>query len=255
MNTIISQTIRAGVILGATSLLFIEGAFAAPALIPVSVSNITENSATLTGYVSNPDAVSLVWLEWGEDTALATPNTLGTRTIYTGGFFVGQMAGLTPGTTYYYRSASIEGTTTVYSLVGSFKTTSVNTPPALSTSTGSQSNTSDTTTATTTATETPVVKNATPAPVAKKTATAPSVKVKSTVVTSGTAVPITTNGNTAIVISGGNNGIFPSTLIGWVALFVTLLVILLIGRMFFEASERRKNKLYAHEEETDEPKE
>ena len=251
MNTIIFQTIRAGVILGATFFMFVDSAFAAPALIPVSVSNITETSATLTGYVSNPDAVSLVWLEWGEDTALATPNTLGTRTIYTGGFFLGQMTGLTSGTTYYYRSASVEGTTTVYSLVGSFKTTSVNTPPALNTTGGSKSATSDTTTTT----ETPVVKKVTPAPVVTKTASTPSVKIKSTVVTSETAVPINTNGNTATVIGGGNSGIFPGTLTGWVALFIVILVILLIGRMFFEASERSKSKPYLHEDETDEPKE
>ncbi len=252
MNTIIFQTIRAGIILGGTFFMFANSAFAAPALSPVLVSNITENSATLTGHVSNPDAVSLVWLEWGEDTALVTPNTLGMRTIYTGGFFIGQMTGLTSGTTYYYRSASTEGTTTVYSLVGSFKTTSINTPPALNTTAGSKSTTSDTMTTTT---ETPVVKKVTPAPVVTKTVSAPSVRVKSTVMTSGTAVPVTTNGNTATVIGGGNSGIFPGTLTGWVALFIVILVILLIGRMFFEASERSKSKPYLHEDETDEPKE
>ena len=49
------------------------------------------------------------------------------------------------------------------------------------------------------------------------------------------------NGNAASVIGAGE-AVFPKTLIGWIALIVSLLFVVLIVRMIFESNEKRKKE-------------
>lgn len=246
MNTIIFQAIytaiRTGMVLAAGFFVFVNTAFAAPALTPVSISNLTGESAMITGNVSNPYKNSTVWFEFYTDSGATV--ALATQGIWHDGAFTWYLRDLTPGKTYSVRSAAMEGGVTVYSSTSSFTTPS---PKSLTTST---------------------VVNQTPTPaiVQGETQTAtvkqtPAVKKTQTVSTTNTtpkktekpvAVKTTsegfTNGSVASIIGAGD-GMLPGTLIGWVALLIAILVVILIGRTIYDSAEKRREERERKEKE------
>jgi len=71
--------------------------------------NISGTGATLLGTVNPRGAATQMWFEWGTDPGLATSNTTPTRSAGSGTVDVAlseAVAGLTPGTTYYFRTVS-----------------------------------------------------------------------------------------------------------------------------------------------------
>lgn len=228
MNNIIFQTIRAGAVLGIALFAFVSEALAAPMLTPVTVTRITDNSATIIGHVSNPQKNSTVWFEVYNN--FGAPTSVAVQGIWNEGTFEWNLRDLNPGQTYSYRAVAMEGGATVYSPVSSF-TTSVPKPTSVTVSYQSQA---------------PVVTQ-TPAP--KVT--------QAVVVKQATTTPVVTkdgftNGNTAAVIGAGGD-IFPTTLIGWMALLVSLLIVILVGRMIYESIEKRNKKKEDEDEDDEEP--
>lgn len=219
MNNIIFQTIRAGVVLGIALFAFASDALAAPMLTPVTVTRITGNSATIIGHVSNPQKNSTVWFE--VDNNGGAPTTVAMQGIWNEGTFEWNLRDLNPGQTYSYRAWATEGGVTISSPTSSF-TTSV---PKLTTSAtiSYQSNSSVVTTA--------------PAPKATQI-----VATKQTTTTPAPTKEGFTNGNSAAVIGAGD-GMFPSTLIGWIALIISILVMILVAHMLYEAPEKRRQSL------------
>ena len=230
MNNIVFQSIRAIAVLAIALFAFVSDVFAAPMLTPVTTKYVTENSATIIGHVSNPQKNSTVWFEiYNNNNA---PTAVAVQGIWNEGTFEWNLRDLNPGQTYSYRSVAMEGGATVYSPVSSF-TTSV--PKQTSVTVTYQSNSQ-------------VV---TPAPKETK-AVAPVVAVKKT----ATTTPVVTeegftNRNTAAVIGSGSD-IFPNTLIGWVLLIIATLVAVLVGRMIYESTEKRKKPLDKEEEDDEE---
>lgn len=228
MKNIIIQTIRAGVFLGAAFFMNANTTFAAPELAPVVVKDITGDSATLVGRVSNPYKNSTVWFELYNTNS--TPTPVAVQGIWHEGTFQWNLNGLTPGQTYSVASVAMEGGITVHSQSSSFTTPLPKpvTPIVIS----YQSNT---TTVTQTETQKPVAK----------------VVPATTAVRQVAVVPVApkegfNNGNSAAIISAGN-GMFPTTLIGWILLLIAILIAVLIGHMIYVSLEKR-NKPHKEEE-------
>lgn len=229
MNNIIFQTIRAGAVLGIVFFAFASSALAAPMLTPVTVTRVTENSATIIGHVSNPQKNSTVWFELYNN--YNTPTAVAVQGIWNEGTFEWNLRDLNPGQTYSYRSVAMEGGATVYSPVSSFTTS---TPKPTSVTITYQSNST-------------IV---TPAPKTTKTVT-PVVVTKEATTTPVITKDGFTSGNTASVIGAGSD-IFPTTLIGWIALLIAILTATLIGRMIYESTEKRNKKRDEEDEEDEE---
>lgn len=232
MNNIIFQSIRAVAVLGIAFFALASEALAAPMLTPVTVTRITDNSATIIGHVSNPQKNSTVWFELYNN--YGSPTSVAVQGIWNEGTFEWNLRDLNPGQTYSYRSVAMEGGTTVYSPVSSFTTSA---PKPTSVTVTYQSNSSVVIPAPkkTQAVETVAV--------AKKTATTTSVVNEEGF----------TNRNTATVIGSGSD-IFPNTLIGWILLLIAVLVAILVGRMIYESTEKRKKPLDEDEEEDEDAK-
>jgi len=220
MNNIIFQSIRAIAVLTIALFAFVGDVLAAPMLTPVTAKYVTENNATIVGHVSNPQKNSTVWFEiYNNNNA---PTAVAVQGIWDEGTFEWNIRDLNPGQTYSYRSVAMGGGATVYSPVSSFTTL---VPKQTSLTVTYQSNSH-------------VV---TPAPKVNQTVE-PVVAVKKTT----TTTPFVTedgftNKNTAAVIGPGS-GIFPTTLIGWVALIIAILSATLIGRIIYESTEKRKKE-------------
>jgi len=253
MNTIIYQTIRAGVVLGVALFVFVGDVFAAPSLSPVTVTQVSSDSATLVGYVSNSDKTSTVWFELNDGMS-ASPVVIGMNGVYHAGFFQGYAIRLTPGATYQYRAAAMEGGVTVYSPISSFKTTGENTTSVSSgasfgggssVSTQGQSVSTQTNTSNKNTTKTVVAKNT--------TNTNSAVSGAGDTVGAGKTVSVG-NGNTASVIGSGG-GVFPNTLVGWVALIIAMLLAVLFIQMIYESTENRKRVIVVKTNREDEKKE
>ncbi len=242
MNNIIIQTIRAGFILGVALFAFAGEVFAAPTLTgPTEAVQTTETTATLVGFVENTYKTSLVWFEWSDNSSMYSFTPIGLTRVFDKGFFKAYLSGLNPGATYYYRAVSSEGGTTVYSQIISFKTKGGTT--AVTTTTVSYQNTTSSSNSTATASGSSVqTKKSTTPVVAKKTTTVVATTTEG--FTNGSA-------NTASVIGAGNS-LLPKTLIGWVALLVSLLVAILLGSMIYESSEKRKKAHMAKKPEDEE---
>lgn len=241
MNNIIFQTIRAGAILGVAFFALANEAFAAPSPTPVTVNSITGTSATIVGHVSNPHKSTAVWFEIYNN--FGAPMAVGAQPpLYDNGIgitFEYPLKDLNPGQTYSYRSAAMEGGVTVYSPTSSFTTTSpkiVNTVSSQLYSGASTQNQTQTTASKTaqTATKTVAVKQNT----TTKVATAPVANKESS-----------TNGNSAAVIGAGNS-LLPNTLISWLVLLAAILIVVLVGRLLYEAPERRRKEREYEEERT-----
>lgn len=225
MNNIILQSFRAVAVLAIALFAFVSDVFAAPMLTPATATHITENSAKLVSSVSNPHKSTAVWFELID--GAGAPMAVGVEPpLYDNGInvrFEHNLYNLNPGQTYRFRSVAVEGGATVYSPMSSFTTA---TPKAASVTVTYQSS-SQTVTPPTKATQT-----VSPVTVGKKTATTTPVVTEEGF----------TNRNTAAVIGSGSD-IFPNTLIGWILLIIAILVAVLVGRMIYESTEKRKKPL------------
>ena len=217
MNNTLISAIRIGFIAGALFFALASDVFAAPVLTPATVMTVSETTATLSAKViAPPFEKATVWFEWGD--APSSNTAVGLRTIFESGFFEAGLHDLRPNTTYYFRAVAMQGGVTVSSPTTSFTTkgpvanTVTKIPPP---------------TITTVVHDTKTIVVTVPA-----TTTAASVT---------TSVSKTTTSNQgASVISAG--GVLPGTLIGWIALLISIFVALLIILMILEASEKRKKK-------------
>lgn len=252
MKKYIFQIIRVGMVLGIALLAFAGEVFAAPTLTgPTETVQVTETTATLVGNVENPYKTSLVWFEWSDNSSLYSFTTIGMTRVFDRGFFRAYLSNLNPGTTYYYRSASSEGGTTVYSPIISFRTKGGTTATVAQTVTYqnatvvNSSATAPVTTQTATVVSAQTKKSTTSTVVAKKTTTV----AKTATSTQGL---VRENNNIAAVIGAG--GILPGTLIGWIALLIALLIVILLSLKIYETSEKRKkaHKVKKPQEEEEE---
>jgi len=211
-------------VLGVALFAFMGTIFAAPALTPVSATNIIETSATIIGNVSNSQKNSTVWFEFYNSPGV--PTTYATQGIWNGGMFEWHLRDLNPGQTYSYRAGAMEGGVTVYTSTASFTTSA---PKAAPVATVSSQVTSFVGTKTSEPKATQVV-------VVKKEVAAP-------IETTGGFK----RGNTAAII-GAESDLLPHTLIGWVLLLISILIAALIGRMIYESSEKQRKALREKEE-------
>lgn len=228
MNITIYNTVRAGVVFGVALFSLANTAFAAPALTPVTVTDMTTDSAKIVGHVFNPYKNSTVWFEIFNNGG--SPTTVAVQTLWHEGRFEWILRDLAPGQTYSYRSAAMENGTTIYSPTSSF--TIPLTKPVAPITIALESNTISTT-------KTTVVKN-TEVVTPKKEGTAPVVAIA--------PKEGFTNSNSAAIIGAGN-GMLPATLIGWILLLIVTLVAVLVGHMILVSIERRKKP--HHEDEVE----
>ncbi len=251
MNNIIIQSIRVAVILSIAFFAFISDVFAAPVLTSATATQITENSAKLVSSVSNPHKSSAVWFELIDGTG--APMAVGVEPpLYDNGVnvrFEHNLYNLASGQTYRFRSVAMEGGNTVYSPISSFTTAVPKQAPATiayqpSSQTVAQApkTTEQKSTQTTQAT--------TQVKAVKEDATTASIGTQTVAEEFANKDGFTnTNRNTAAVIGSGND-VFPNTLIGWIMLLVAILIVILVGRMIYESTEKRKK--ISDEEDEDE---
>lgn len=235
MNKFISRTILAGTVFTLGISLVSNTALASAVLISSGATDVTGVSATLNGQVMNSDSNSFVWFEWSNNSAFYAPSIAGKQAFWGGRLFDASINGLTPGATYYYRAVAVArpisggAESPVYSQVVSFKTTSpsvvanvVSTPAVASTQANTSTNNNST------GTNATAVKKVTPA--------------QTTNGTKDGFTNSTNTGNGGASVLGAGDGILPGTLIGWIALLIAFVVILFVGRLIYEESEKRKKK-------------
>lgn len=244
MNKIISETIFVATRMGALSVMFFAlagSALAAPMLTPAEATMVTDTSAVLVGRVVNPNGTSSLWFELSEASSFAAPNIAGLQRISYDATFKTKINNLTPGTVYSFRSAAMDGGVTVYSPTLTFRTSSPAGSSATVVTSGSLSSQSGT----------PLgggqnsvstIETQTSTPTQTQTTTIAQEQTKQVVVPSPVDGFTNENKNAAAVIGSGN-GIFPTTLIGWILLLISLLAALIISVMIYEASEKRKRAL------------
>lgn len=256
MNKAIFKTIRAGFVFGAALLMFTGTASASMVLIPAAATDITTTSARLNGQVMNSGDNSVVWFEWADNASLSGAMVAGKQGFSMGSTFNTVIDGLNPNTNYYYRIVAVSkpiigsASAPVYSPVVSFRTTvsggnSTTILSSLSTiygasqnSTGSNTNTNKTTSAKNTNTS--------------SVATAKKISTQTPIV--DTKEGFTNSGSNTASVFGAGDGMLPGTLVGWIILLVALFIALLIGRMIYEESERRKKARLAKKPEQEEEK-
>ncbi len=116
-------------VIGTKITLVIKANITAPSVTTGSHSNVTSNSATVSGNVTNDGGASVTYGIAYSTSSNPTGGTIvgsgtGTRS------FSGSLSGLLPGTTYYYRAYATNGAGTSYGSQGSF--TTLPSPPSLS---------------------------------------------------------------------------------------------------------------------------
>jgi hypothetical protein len=215
MNNTLISAIRVGLFAGVLFFALASDVFAAPVLTPATVTTVSETTATLSAKVTAPQLEkATVWFEWGDTASSST--AVGLRTIFETGFFEADLRDLRPNTIYYFRAVAMQGGVTVSSLTTSFTTKGpvVNTvtkiPPPTTT----------------------VVQNTKTVFVTVPATTTPAL------ITATKETPSSSQGASAI----GAGSVLPGTLIGWVALLISIFIVLLIVLMILEASEKRKKK-------------
>ncbi len=242
MNNTLISTIRFGVIAGVALLAFAGEVFAAPVLTPATATTFSATSVILSARVSNPVWKNTpVWFEVGE---VGTPMiVVGLTTVYNQGPLETRITDLKPGARYSFRAVAmdVDTNTTVYSPTAFFSIrdgSAVSTPSA-NANTGAQAtqsasaNTADAVVATD----------------AKKVATTPAVNknLEDKKTETATTAVKSTNRNSASVIGAGE-GVLPSTLIGWIALIISLLFAVLLIHMIIESNEKRRKEREEEEE-------
>lgn len=212
--------------------------WAAIVVSPVSAGSISETGASLTVHIDNPWKTTTVWFEWGETLELGS--VAGMSSIWHQGFSSGYLSGLKPGTKYYYRVVATEGGERKESAVASLTTSSEPVPVVK---------------AATAPVPAPKVQPVVEKVVAQKAAPKSTKDVTTKTVTKAeTSTPSIVwrdNSNMASVFGIGE-GIFPDTLVGWVALIIALMAIVLIIRMIFDSIEKRAHvNVHKNEDEKD----
>lgn len=224
MNTIIFQAFRASFVLGIALFAFVSDVLAAPVLTPATATRVTENSATIIGHVSNPQKNSTVWFELYDKSGATT--AVAVQGIWNEGTFEWNLRDLNQGETYSFRTAAMEGGVTVYSPTATLTTI---TPKQVVVTT-----------------TTPVVEK-----VAQTTTKATETK-KATTTPVVTSEGFTNNNGAALI--GAGSGMFPTTLIGWIALLIAILVVVLLGHMVQVSIEERKKALEEKKRKEEEAK-
>lgn len=230
MNTNINfQLFRAIVIGSVMFFAFAESVFAAPALPPPTATQIQGESARLTGFVSNHYQNTTVWFEvWGAGAgSMSTPTAYATQGIWHEGRFEWTVRDLVPGQTYYFRTAGMQGGVTTYSPTSTFVTVVPRPNPPATIIYDKRPDTP---------TPTPIpVKKAPVREIEVDQKEQPNPQVGSGFTREGF------NNNGASVIGAGNSTL-PTTLVGWIALLVAFLVIILMVRMIYDSIEDRERR-------------
>lgn len=242
MNKAIFKTIRAGFVLGAALLMFTGAALASGVLIPAGATDVTNTSARLNGEIINSNNNSTVWFEWADNSSMSGAMVAGKESFWSGSTFNTVIDGLNPNTSYYYRVVAVSkpiigsASAPVYSPVISFKTTAAGGnittfASTLSTTYGAGQNTTSANLGTTKTANTKN-NNTSTTVVTKKTSTQTTV--------ADTKEGFSNNGSNSASVFGVGNGMFPTTLTGWIILIIAIFIALLIVRMIYEECERRK---------------
>lgn len=242
MKKIIISTIKYGVVIGAGFLFSAQTSFAALVLTPATVSAVSDSSAIFVAKVSNAGRNNTtVWFEWGTTSNLENP-IVGMRDIYNEGYFQWYLTDLKPGTTYYFRAVAMLDSEKVTSPIATFTTDGgvvpvvaaiVEVPTVTIKDIATTAQTDKTVTV-----SSPVTSKKT---AVKETATA---EVSKAVVAPGevATAPSVSAANTASVLGIGDS-VFPTTLTGWILLFIIILVTVILMHMIYESNEKRKKAL------------
>ncbi len=244
MNKYIFPTIRAGFVLSLAFFAFTSTAFASVILVPSAATEVTKTTAIINGQIINPHNDSYVWFEWADNASLNSSVMAGKQSFYGGRSFETTLEGLNPGTTYYYRVIAVskpvlgEAGDPIYSSVTSFKTASDH---VATTSGSSVTNSGSTQGGTTNSNTTTSTKSSTGGSVKNTNSSVSTEKKNISKVGATTATDgfDNDNANGASVLVAGD-GVLPTTLAGWVALFIAVFVAVLLVRMIYEESEKRK---------------
>lgn len=235
MNNYFLNTIRFSVAILMALFFFVGQVFAETAITPVSVQAVSDTSIRLSAYGVNDGKTVTAWFEWGETENPTTASGL-TRFLNKGTFET-KLTNLTPGTKYYFRAAMMENGTTIYSPVGSYtpgvkpKTTTVVKTETV------EKKTDTSNTKTTTSKQTDVV-----AQNSKEKTTSGTYNTGngSRVETYETQSATNNSNNTASVVGVSSNPTLPSTLTGWVLLFIAILFMFLILQMIADTRKERR---------------
>lgn len=247
MNNILITGFRVGIIMIGIFFAFAQDVFAAPSLVPVFAQNTSETATVLTATYTDPAAHSgdfaTVWFEWGNTPDPTRMAVVDSHNIFVGATFTRRLDGLNPNTMYYFRAAVMSGAAVTYSPIQSFVTKGGGQTVDVRTVNTNTTNINTVTSSTYTNTDTVNTANVSQSNTAsakKVTSTAPK--------TTGS-----TNANTAVVFGAGSS-MLPGTLIGWVALMIALLTVVLLVHMIIESQDRRKKRRVLPKQETDEMK-
>jgi hypothetical protein len=228
MKNIIISLKFCGVSVAAATVLFPMISWAAITISPPSSAGVSATGASLTAQVANPWETTTVWFEWGETPALGS--AVGMSSVWHQGFFYTTLSGLKSDTKYYYRAVATQGGQRVESAVMSL-TTSPLEPVALKTTSHEKKE---------------VVVKESPKETPKKEV--------ATTTTNNSVTAVTVENRSMAAVFGVGRGIFPETLVGWIALFIALMVIALVMRLILESVEQRAPHEYARENLAEEEK-
>lgn len=199
-------------------------------LTPATVTSVSETSADLVARVTSEGwGYPSVWFEWGETQAFEKP-VAGMTTIPTAGTFYAHLGDLKPQTTYYFRAVAMDrdgyklASPTVSFTTKSTQATAVVTPVVVTTTVPPTTYTQTTKTALT---------------AKKNVAVTSKVAEKSTTDTKKSDTTVTgANAYSASVIGAG--GPLPTTLVGWILIFVLVFVVVLLTHMIYKSNQERK---------------
>lgn len=221
---------------------------AAIVLTPATAPEIGRTEATITAKVANIGLDNAaVWFEWGETSVLEKP-VVGLGDVYSEGYFTYHFTGLKENTTYYFRAVVMDNEgVTVHSPTTTFTTGVVALDPKKEVPAAVVEKKESTlqpisTLTITKKTNTTNMTNTKESSVKKESsASATSAKKVSSEKTNTTATT-TSNTNVASVLGIGG-GVLPGTLIGWLILFIVIIVMALLAHMIYDSNEKRKKAL------------
>lgn len=227
MKKLLFSTIKYGAVVGLGFGTLVQVSFAAPVLTPATVTAVGNTSAVIKARVSNTGMyTATVWFEWGETSSLEK-SVIGMEDIAGGGYFDYSITGLKENTTYYFRAVAMDSD-------GEITRSSTTTF-----TTGDTISVSDTVVKKEESTASTVT---VPTIVVKKSDGESSAKKETSAKVEKTATTTTSNANTASLIGAGS-GVFPQSLIGWIALFIIILISVFIVHIIYDTNQKRKKAL------------